>query len=188
MKKETATKILWALTLINTLLLLSIVIVWACRHHSSHGGGHHYGRHGGGYYGDHHYKGGHDGYRHGYRGMHGGYRHGKGSRPIPDLMGSWEGTNRTVSDLKGFKEWNKTVHITEQQDRRFKGNFTYADGTKHFSGVIYPGNRSFSWVSSDSKGYLNGRILGPDTISACYVESGDQSTAGCAELTRQGDG
>ena len=56
------------------------------------------------------------------------------------------------------------------------------------SGIIYPGNRSFNWVSSDSKGYNHGRILGPDTITACYVEAGEQSTAGCAELTRQDDG
>ncbi|MBL6934740.1 MAG: hypothetical protein ISR48_04950 [Alphaproteobacteria bacterium] len=178
MKKETVTKILWALTLINTLILLSIVIVWACRHHGHHGKSHHGYHQGGGMYGKSHHGGG----------KHGKSHHGKNSHYILDLTGTWEGTNRTVSDLKGFKEWNKTVHITEQQDRRFKGNFTYADGTKHFSGVIYPGNRSFSWVSSDSKGYLNGRILGPNTISACYVESGEQSTAGCAELTRQGDG
>ena len=168
MKKETGTKILWALTLVNTLILLSVVSIWMCRHH---------GYRGVDYYGEGYHKG-----------MNGGPHHGIRARSIPDLIGTWEGTNRTVSALKGFKKWEKTVHITEQQDRRFNGNFTYADGTKYFSGVIYPGNRSFSWVSSDSKGYLNGRILGPDTISACYVESGEQSTAGCAELTRQRPG
>lgn len=191
MKKETVTKIFWALTLINTLILLSMVVVWAYRHHgyhgeSSYGGGYYEGPHYGGYHHrDSHYGGAYGGHRHGYRG---GVHHRKGSRPIPDLIGTWAGTNRTVSDLKGFKEWEKTVHITEQRDRRFKGNFTYADGTKHFSGVIYPGNRFFSWASSDSKGYINGRIMGPDAISACYVEAGEQSTAGCAELTRQSDG
>ena len=102
MKKETSTKILWVLTLVNTLILFSMVIVWMCRHH---------GYREVDYYGE--------GY---HRGMNGGTHHGIRARSIPDLIGTWEGTNHTVSALKGFKEWKKTVHITEQQDRRFNGN------------------------------------------------------------------
>lgn len=105
---------------------------------------------------------------------------------IPNLVGTWAGENRTVSDKKGFRVWGeKTVVITEQQDRRFRGHFTYADGTKNFLGVIYPDNISFTWVASDSKGYNHGRILAPDRIGACYVESGEEATVGCAELTRR---
>ncbi|MDP1639536.1 MAG: hypothetical protein Q8L61_01275 [Hyphomicrobium sp.] len=105
---------------------------------------------------------------------------------VPSLVGTWVGENRTVSDKKGYKIWGeKTVEITEQQDRRFRGHFTYPAGTKKFFGVIYPDNTSFTWVSSDSKGYNHGRILGPDRIAACYVESGEDATAGCAELTRR---
>ena len=49
---------------------------------------------------------------------------------IPDLVGTWVGENRTVSDKKGYKVWGrKTVEITEQQDRRFRGHFTYPEGT-----------------------------------------------------------
>jgi hypothetical protein len=40
-------------------------------------------------------------------------------------------------------------------------------------------------VASDSHGYNHGRILGPDHIGACYVESGVDATAGCAELVRK---
>jgi hypothetical protein len=105
---------------------------------------------------------------------------------VPNLVGTWVGENRTVSDKKGYKIWGeKTVEITEQQDRRFRGHFTYPVGTKKFFGVIYPDNISFTWVSSASKGYNHGRILGPDRIAACYVESGEDATAGCAELTRR---
>lgn len=105
---------------------------------------------------------------------------------IPNLVGSWIGENRTVSDKKGYKIWGeKTVEITEQQDRRFRGHFTYPEGTKNFFGVIYPDNVSFTWVAADSKGYNHGRILGPDKIAACYVESGEDATAGCAELARK---
>lgn len=105
---------------------------------------------------------------------------------IPNLVGTWIGENRTVSDKKGYRVWGqKKIEITEQRDRRFRGHFNYPDGTVNFFGVIYPDNTSFTWVSSDSKGYNQGRILGADRISACYVESGEDATAGCADLSRQ---
>ena len=108
------------------------------------------------------------------------------STEIPNLVGTWSGGNVTVSELKGYKTWgNKVVHITEQKDRRFRGTFTYPDGTKNFFGVIYPDNKSFTWVASNSHGYNHGRILGKNKISACYVESWQQATAGCATLERQ---
>ena len=104
---------------------------------------------------------------------------------IPDLVGTWAGENRTISDKKGLKSWPKTVHITEQTDRRFRGYFDYSAGRKTFFGVIYPDNVAFTWVATDSKGYNHGRILGRDTIAACYVEPGEEATAGCSELVRQ---
>jgi len=106
--------------------------------------------------------------------------------PIPNMIGTWSGPNFTVSDEKGYKEWGvKTVTITEQKDRRFRGTFTYPDGTKHFFGVIYPDNKSFTWVSTPSKGFNHGRILGENTIGACYLEAYEAATAGCATLERQ---
>ncbi len=104
---------------------------------------------------------------------------------IPNLKGTWSGENRTISDKKGMRTWTKTIQITEQTDRRFRGHFTYSDGTKHFFGVIYPDNRTFTWVASDSKGYNHGVIHGPNKISACYVESWEEATAGCTELERK---
>lgn len=105
---------------------------------------------------------------------------------VPNLVGTWVGENRTISDKKGYLVWGeKTVVVTEQRDRRFRGHFTYPGGTKNFFGVIYPDNISLTWVASDSHGYNHGRILGPDRIGACYVESGPDATAGCAELHRK---
>ena len=103
---------------------------------------------------------------------------------IPDLSGEWKGLNQTVSNAKGYSEWEKTLTISEQQDRRFKGSFDYDEGTINFSGVIFGDNTSFGWTSEDSKGYNIGRILGDNKISACYVEAGKQATAGCAEMVR----
>ncbi len=105
---------------------------------------------------------------------------------IPSMIGTWSGTNDTVSNQKGYRHWDeKTVRINEQQGRRFRGVFTYADGTKHFFGVVFPDNVSFVWVAPNSHGYNFGRILGPDRISACYLESWEQATAGCAVLRRK---
>jgi len=103
---------------------------------------------------------------------------------IPDLIGEWSGDNDTFSELKGMKTWRKNVKITEQNDRRFKGHFTYSAGTKNFYGIIHPDNVTITWVASDSRGYNFGKILEKNKISACYVESGIDATVGCAVLSR----
>ena len=104
---------------------------------------------------------------------------------IHNLVGTWVGHNVTVSEEKGYREWDKTVEITEQKDSRFRGTMTYPDGTKHFYGVIYPDNISFTWVSQPAKGYVQGRILSDNKIGACYLESYEEGTAGCATLVRE---
>ena len=103
---------------------------------------------------------------------------------IPNLIGEWSGDNDTYSELKGMKTWRKNVKITEQNDRRFKGYFTYSAGTKNFYGIIHPDNVTITWVASDSRGYNFGKILEENKISACYVESGIDATVGCAVLSR----
>ena len=104
---------------------------------------------------------------------------------IPNLIGEWNGKNNTYSELKGLKTWEKTINITQQNDRRFRGNFTYSDGTKNFYGIIHPDNITITWVASNSRGYNLGKILEKNKISACYVESGIDATVGCSELTRK---
>ena len=107
------------------------------------------------------------------------------SSDIPNLKGTWIGKNNTLSNQRGFRTWEKKVEIIEQKDRRFKGTFSYTDGTKDFFGVIHPDNETFTWVAANSRGYNIGKILEKNRISACYVESGIDATAGCAELTRK---
>ena len=107
------------------------------------------------------------------------------SDSIPNLLGVWEGENKTYSEMKGMKTWEKKIEILKQTDRRFQGSFTYTDGTKKFFGVIHPDNKTITWVASNSRGYNMGKILSKDEISACYVESGIDATVGCAELKRK---
>ncbi len=107
------------------------------------------------------------------------------SENIPNLVGTWIGINKTVSEDRGYRTWEKKVEILEQDERRFKGKFTYTDGTKKFFGVIHPDNKTITWVATNSRGYNMGKLLDQNKISACYVESGIDATAGCAELTRK---
>tara|TARA_Y100000287_G_C14111904_1_gene300521 strand:- start:337 stop:711 length:375 start_codon:yes stop_codon:yes gene_type:complete len=107
------------------------------------------------------------------------------SNEIPNLKGTWVGKNNTLSNQRGFRTWEKKVEILEQKDRRFKGTFSYTDGTKDFFGIIHPDNETFTWVAANSRGYNMGKILEKNRISACYVESGIDATAGCADLTRK---
>jgi hypothetical protein len=104
---------------------------------------------------------------------------------VPNLVGTWTGENNTYSEQRGYASWAKTIEIFEQNGRIFKGQFTFSGGTKHFFGVIFPDNTSFSWVAADSKGYNHGHIFSKDRISACYVETGADATVGCADLVKK---
>ena len=103
---------------------------------------------------------------------------------VPSFVGTWSGKTNSIGDIFGMRTRDRTVHITEQTDRRFRGYFVYENGRKDFFGIVFPDNTSFSWVSPTSKGYIQGRILGSDHIAACYLESGEQATAGCSDLKR----
>lgn len=103
---------------------------------------------------------------------------------IPNLLGTWDGENKTISEAKGYKTRKKTIYITEQKDRRFKGHVMYSGKKINFYGVIYPDNKSFTWVSNTSRGFNHGRILSKDKISACFLEAGLNATAGCATLEK----
>ena len=76
------------------------------------------------------------------------------SEYIPNIIGTWKGINKSYSEEKGYRTWEKKITITEQNERIFKGNFTYADGEKNFLGTIRSNNRNFYWVSPESKGYI----------------------------------
>jgi hypothetical protein len=69
----------------------------------------------------------------------------------------------------------------------FAGTSSTTRGKITFFGIIYPDNQTFTWVNPKSKGYNHGRIMGPDRIAACYVEAGEQATAGCSDLKRVSD-
>ena len=107
------------------------------------------------------------------------------SQKIFNLVGDWEGENKSYSLEKGSRSWKKKITIFEQNERIFKGNFKYADGETNFIGVIRSNNKSFYWVSAESKGYINGEILNKKTIEVCYVEAYKNAAVGCGILKRE---
>ena len=106
------------------------------------------------------------------------------SEYIPNIIGTWKGINKSYSEEKGYRTWEKKITITEQNERIFKGNFTYADGEKNFLGTIRSNNRNFYWVSPESKGYIHGEILNNNTIEVCYTEAYKGAAVGCSILKR----
>ena len=109
------------------------------------------------------------------------------SEYIPNIIGTWKGINKSYSEEKGYRTWKKKITITEQNERIFKGNFTYADGEKNFLGTIRSNNRNFYWVSPESKGYIHGEILNINKIEVCYTEAYRGAAVGCSILKRLKD-
>jgi len=101
-----------------------------------------------------------------------------------NLIGTWEGENNSYSTEKGYRSWKKKITIFEQNERLFKGNFKYADGEKNFLGVLRLNNRTFYWVSPESKGYIHGEVINVDTIEVCYTEAYKGAAVGCSILKR----
>tara|TARA_Y100000590_G_scaffold380888_2_gene449566 strand:+ start:4616 stop:5023 length:408 start_codon:yes stop_codon:yes gene_type:complete len=106
------------------------------------------------------------------------------SEYIFNLIGTWEGINKSYSVEKGYRTWEKKITIFEQKERLFKGYFKYADGEKNFLGTIRSNNRNFYWVSPESKGYIHGEILNNNTIEVCYTESYKGAAIGCSILKK----
>ena len=102
-----------------------------------------------------------------------------------NLVGTWEGTNKSYSLEKGHRNWSKKITIYEQKEKIFKGTFKYSGGKRNFLGVIRFDNKTFYWVSSGGKGYIHGEILDIDTIEACYIEAGKNAAVGCTILKRK---
>lgn len=107
------------------------------------------------------------------------------SAEAPDLRGVWKGQNDTVSVEEGYRHREKSINITDQNGRRFKGTVDYSDGTNSFVGVLRGDDKSFVWVDIKEDGHVFGTLLGPGVMEACYVNTGSAAVAGCAILIQQ---
>ena len=103
---------------------------------------------------------------------------------VINLIGVWEGINKSYSTENGYRTWKKKIIIFEQNERIFKGNFKYKNGEKNFLGVIRSNNKTFYWVSPESKGYIHGKIINNNTIEVCYTEAYKGAAIGCSILKK----
>ncbi|WP_421723813.1 hypothetical protein [Bauldia sp.] len=108
----------------------------------------------------------------------------------PDLRGSWKGTVEAVSVDQGqpapkpeFGSYTASFEITEQEDRRFAGQYTFeGGGPKWIVGIITDPGR-FLW--SEPGGIAMGTIEGADAISFCYLRSTEfDQIASCERYQR----
>jgi hypothetical protein len=109
----------------------------------------------------------------------------------PDLVGTWQGLSVGVllqEDGSGdFFSEEVTQVVTEQKDRRFVGQLTSGQGDEQFRVEfvgIFTDQSHFRW--SEPGGFVEGRMLDPNTIDSCYVRTGrENQTATCHILKRQ---
>jgi len=116
---------------------------------------------------------------------------------LPDLRGTWKGTNEGVvlgggthypgeASPSGHRVVRAefTMTIAGQEGRAFWGEVSSKDGTERIAGVI--GHDGKSLYLADVDGYTIGSLTEAGAIDICYLRSGkDLSVAACNVFTRQ---
>jgi hypothetical protein len=123
---------------------------------------------------------------------------------IPDIKGKWVGKTHTIvagmglhwpSNMGSFEkpgmfEKDLVIDVTGQQDNRFWGNQIFTGNNEKteepmIGELTGPNNRTILLVDTD--GYLDGQLIGNDTMSFCYKQAGGKSGASvvsCSQLKR----
>jgi hypothetical protein len=115
---------------------------------------------------------------------------------FPDVRGTWQGDSEAVvagatthyaADSDGGQASFRTVPLTiliDQQDgRRFAGTVSSARANEQIVGVISR-TGMLHWIDED--GFLEGNLLDPDTLEACYLQISPQArVASCVDFKRQ---
>ena len=112
----------------------------------------------------------------------------------PDLVGTWKGQSFGVQlkdDGSGdFYSEDVTQVVTEQKDRRFVGRMFSGEGAEQFRvsfAGIFLDATSFRW--SEPNGFVEGRMIDPETMDSCYVQTGaPKPIVTCHILKRQKQG
>jgi hypothetical protein len=123
---------------------------------------------------------------------------------IPDIKGKWLGKTHTIVagmalhwpsnkgtfEKPGLFEKDLEIDITGQDGNRFWGNqILSGNGEKTEEPMIgeLTGANYRTLVLVDTDGYLNGQLIGNDTISFCYTQAGgktETSVVSCTQIKR----
>lgn len=110
---------------------------------------------------------------------------------VPTLVGNWTGLGTGYYAEGGSYKMNEngsiSYSITEQKDRLFNGNITYAingmEFVEGFAGAIGLDNKSLYLAEHDG-GYDMGTIISGDEIELIYIEDGNSGWAAINKLHR----
>lgn len=117
------------------------------------------------------------------------------AQDYPDLVGVWTGTSEAVvigdpPHYMASEEATPTVGsadftlmLTGQDGRRIWGTFGSEGDIEPWLGVLWSDGKGLMGVDGD--GYVEGRILDPDTMEFCYTHTGQSMVASCVRLTRE---
>ena len=124
---------------------------------------------------------------------------------VPDIKGKWAGktysivagsgghwpSNKGTFDKPGLSEKDLAIEITNQDGRRFWGNQTLSGNGENTQEPMIgelTGKDNKTVVIVDTDGYLNGQLVGRDTLTFCYTQAGGRgpsSVVSCTEVKRQ---
>jgi hypothetical protein len=123
---------------------------------------------------------------------------------IPNMKGKWVGkthtivagvglhwpSNRGTFEKPGLFEKDLAIEVTGQEGNRFWGNQTFSgNGEKTEEPMIgqLTGDNNRTVLIVDTDGYINGRLVGNDTLSFCYTQAGgktESSVISCTQVKR----
>ncbi|MBV9971390.1 MAG: hypothetical protein JO228_15515 [Xanthobacteraceae bacterium] len=123
---------------------------------------------------------------------------------IPDLKGKWVGKTHSIVagvaphwpssggtfQKPGLFEKDIEIDVTGQDGNRFWGNqILTGNGEKTEEPMIgeLTGANYRTLVLVDTDGYVNGQLIGNDTISFCYTQAGgktESSVVSCTQIKR----
>jgi hypothetical protein len=123
---------------------------------------------------------------------------------VPNMKGKWVGKTHTIIagvglhwpsnkgtfEKPGLFEKDLVIEVTGQEGNRFWGNQTLTgNGEKTEEPMIgeLTGDNNRTVVIVDTDGYVNGRLVGKDTLSFCYTQAGgktESSVVSCTQVKR----
>jgi hypothetical protein len=124
--------------------------------------------------------------------------------PLPNMKGKWVGKTHTITagvslhwpsnkgtfEKPGLFEKDLVIEVVGQEGDRFWGNQSFSgNGEKTEEPMIgeLTGENSKTVIIVDTDGYINGRLIGNDTLSFCYTQAGgktESSVVSCTEVKR----
>lgn len=122
----------------------------------------------------------------------------------PNMKGKWVGkthsivagiaphwpSNKGTFEKPGLFEKDLVIEVTGQEGRRFWGNQILSGGGEKTEEPMIgelTGENNKTVIIVDTDGYVNGRLIGENVLSFCYMQAGGKtqsSVVSCTEIKR----